>query len=199
MVVRMGWSHPTPSDMSFDGTSLTISKANKYLSSTVGWAELLGDGTVPAVSAVPAEMSGIAPSGLLTKHRHGALANDESLFTLAREVEEFPRLVNVREGRSMTHEIGLDLPEIATGAFEIGAALMGGMSDFSDARLWYQVRRRDGHTATMRGELERRDSTYRTTVVPTGPPGIFDVKITAANLPGGFEAVVSESIALFDA
>jgi len=198
MVVRLGWSHPTRSDMTFDGTSVTVTMSNEYFASTEGWGQLLGDGTVPAPSAVPLEMSGIAPSGLLTKHRHGALAVDESLFTMAREIEGYPSLANVRDAGLEPYGIGLDIPELVTGPFDIAATIMGDETGSDQARLWYQVRRQ-GEDSVVRGELEREDGVYRATVAPIGPPGMLDVKITASNLSGGRDAVLDDSVALFDA
>lgn len=195
MLVRLGWSHPTLSDMSFDGEQLSVTESNSYFHTTAGWADLLGDGTVPAPSAIPAEMSATAPHGLLSAERHARLAVDDSIFTLAREVEGYPSLAAVRESGEAANDIGLDLPECTAGPFEIAATVTGE----HNARMWYEVRRHGEQGYEARGELLPDRGAYRAPVDLGGEPGMFEVLVTATGLPGNREAQLTDSIAVLEA
>jgi hypothetical protein len=73
--------HPTPSRMVLAGGRLTITKADPEWLPNAGWR---GDGTVPAISAVPPELAVDAAAHLLVPERHLPMAATPAVVELLR-------------------------------------------------------------------------------------------------------------------
>jgi len=110
MKVRLGWSHPTHGAAVWDGSQLTVSKGQPPWLSVGGWADDDGDGTVPAMAAVPQDMDGHNPAEMRVRHRHGPLGGAGFVAEMLADYERWPPLTPVR-GTEPSAAIGLDLEE----------------------------------------------------------------------------------------
>lgn len=76
VVPRIGWSHGTLDAAFWDGSRLRVRKRVPSWLSAPGWEDDRGDGTVPAVSALPVGLENwaVSVSGIRVPERHGRLA-----------------------------------------------------------------------------------------------------------------------------
>ena len=108
VVPRVGWSHDTAGSAHWDGRRLTVSKKLPDGLDLTGWERDHGDGTVPAVSAVPLEMSGHDASGWRVRERHGPIVSAPWIPGLA-ETYENRRPLTAVQGDERRTALGLDL------------------------------------------------------------------------------------------
>jgi pimeloyl-ACP methyl ester carboxylesterase len=86
---RLRWSHPTAGAGVWQAGTLTVTKELPWWleGELQGWEDDHGDGTVPAVSAVPIELSGAATGAMRSRERHGRIASSSSVADLLEQYE----------------------------------------------------------------------------------------------------------------
>ena len=85
MLTWLGWSHPTLESAVWDGSRLKVGKVRPGWLADTGWDRDLGDGTVPAISAVPIESSHHAGTITRLRERHVPMINTPSVVALLRD------------------------------------------------------------------------------------------------------------------
>jgi len=206
VVPRIGWSHDTLDAAFWDGKRLTVRKERPQWLAAPGWENDAGDGTVPAVAAMPVGLENwaVSVSGIRVPERHSRLMFGRSLLTeiMARleDYEGRPRpsqtQLAYRDADVRSAAIGLDLDEL-------------------------YVR---GEPITVRARLRRVEADPRNTAVaavlqPAGEPvrlawdsaqacftgevtanraGLHDLAVTAEAVPGAGDLTVTDSVAVVD-
>lgn len=204
VLARVGWSHPTLTDMRWDGASLIVRPSRTALvTPDLGWGELLGDGTVPAFSAVPAEMSGATPGGMLSKMRHGPMATDRSVVDILSQFEAYGSLAPVRDGGRARHTMGLDLPDMVTAQTPLrfhvmlqGLDLEG--TDRSSARIWYRISEVGRTAPVAEGAMQSEGDASFTGEEVLSHEGLYQVQVTATGMPGGHLLQCSDQLMVVD-
>jgi pimeloyl-ACP methyl ester carboxylesterase len=191
--VRLGWSHHTPSEMTYDGDRLGVTRADDYFASSGAWADLEGDGVVPAISAVPLEMSSAAPAPFLTKYRHGPIAKDDSILDLLNDLEGYPSVAHVRQPPTELPTLGIDVPEVASDFVNVRAKVRGPSRD--GIRMWFRVAPRSGDVPPLKGELPASEEGFAATIPLLECEGAYDVRVTATD-PSGLSISAEDSVFL---
>lgn len=109
---RIGWSHATVNAMSWDGVRLTGSRKPPTWLDLGEWHRDLGDGTVPAFSAMPLEMDATGPERFRVRERHGPLGGAPSGVELVMQYERFRSLAPVRGVGERPAALGLTLEDV---------------------------------------------------------------------------------------
>ncbi|MGW4053423.1 esterase/lipase family protein [Streptomyces sp. NPDC004779] len=110
VVARIGFGHATASGAVWDGTELKVDDVHPYWLPAPGWEEDRGDTTVPAVSALPLELSDHNPQGLRVAQRHGPMGEAKFITDLVEAYERYGSTAAV-QGTERPDALGLDLPD----------------------------------------------------------------------------------------
>ncbi|MGW1775954.1 esterase/lipase family protein [Streptomyces sp. NPDC002104] len=110
VVARIGFGHATASGAVWDGSELKVDDVHPYWLPAPGWEEDRGDQTVPAVSALPLELSGHSPEGLRVPQRHGPMGAAQFITDLVEAYERYGSTEAVH-GTERPDALGLDLPD----------------------------------------------------------------------------------------
>jgi hypothetical protein len=207
VVPRLGWSHDTPGSARWDGRRLVMSKAMPTWLDLEGWEEDHGDGTVPALSAVPVELSGHDTLGndWRTRDRHGPIASAGWVPGLAQHYEKRKPLTAAR-GQERQTALGLDLDELHAQGEPVllRARLRGGRlpSAAVDApaslALWASLAPADDPRTPpteARLEWDERTGSY-VTELPSPPPGLYDIEVAAQAVPGAGDLAATDTVAV---
>lgn len=114
MLAWLGWSHPTFQAAVWNGTRLRVGKTHPGWLAGTGWEKDYGDGTVPAISAVPIEDSHHAATITRLTDRHVPMINSPGLRTLLGQYLTRTSIDWVRGDTDVEHPptLGLELPEL---------------------------------------------------------------------------------------
>ncbi|WP_441246601.1 lipase family alpha/beta hydrolase [Kitasatospora sp. McL0602] len=198
VVPRLGWSHDTAGSALWDGRKLTVGKALPAWLDLAGWEQDHGDGTVPAISAVPLELSGHDTSGWRVRDRHGPIVSAPWIPGLAQAYEERQTLAAVR-GDEREAALGLDLEELHQPGqpIPLRVRLRGDSVPGLPDTVWAAVRSTEG-TGTrldVRLDWDERAGCF-TAELPAQPPGLYDVRVSARAVPGVGDLSASDTVAV---
>jgi pimeloyl-ACP methyl ester carboxylesterase len=199
---RLGWSHPTLGAARWKSGVLTVTKdLPTWLHDLEGWKPDHGDGTVPAISAVPIELAGAATGGMRSQEKHGRIASSGSVVDLLEQYEERAPTRAV-QGDERGAALGLDIEELqsacrpisltshvrevardAVAGHPVWATLTpaGGQRRLDEIRLDW-----DGEQGAFVGALHAQ------------PAGLYDVTVQARAVPGAGDLVVADSVQVID-
>ena len=207
MDFRLGFSHPTLSSATWDGARLTTSKDAPAWLDVGQWATDLGDGTVPAISAVPIEREHEDSRGRRSVVKHGAIGSLAEVARILEEYESRPALTAAR-GEERTVALGIDLDDLYPAGVPapIVVSVHGVAADEAARGLVKVVVRRadddqgssiapgdrvamswDGDRSAFVGELSPSE------------PGLYEVSVRARAVPGAGDLACEDSIAIVDA
>jgi len=200
VAVRLGWSHPTQGSATWDGTRLKTTKTQPSWLPLSGWAEDQGDGTVPALAAVPSDMDGHSPAEMRVRQRHGPLGAARFVTDMIGHYERWAPLTPVRGDLEPPAAIGLDLDDayMMGDPVKISASIRPAHSDNSGATVWASLRRADASVPIRDERLcwDAASQSFSGQMLPP-QPGLYNVSVTARGIPGTDDLDVSDSIAVF--
>jgi Lecithin:cholesterol acyltransferase len=170
--------HATLSRAVRRGGRVRVTKEDAEWQPNAGWR---GDGTVPALSAIPIELSEEVRARRAVVDRHGPMASCAAAVEVLRdyEAEPFDALRGDSPGRPW---LGLDLEEVLAAGepFTVTAELLG-TAEVEGASAWLQVTP-DGHPAAA--PLRMTGGAGRWEVrVPGLAPGSYRIGVEAVNVP----------------
>ncbi|WP_043684276.1 esterase/lipase family protein [Streptomyces xylophagus] len=206
IVPRLGWSHATAGSAQWDGSTLTVEKQLPAWLDLGGWEKDHGDGTVPAISAVPVEMSGYDTTrDWRTRDRHGPIASAKWIPTLAEAYESKKTLLAAR-GDEREAALGLDLDELHGQGqpVPLRVRLLGDHlpEELSAAAgslaVWATVRPVEGPRtplAEVRLDWDEQSGSYLTEL-PGQSPGLYDVDVVVQAVPGIGDLNASDAVAV---
>jgi pimeloyl-ACP methyl ester carboxylesterase len=198
MAVRLGWSHPTVGTATWDGTRLTMTKDQPSWLSVSGWADDHGDGTVPALAAVPPEMDGHNPAEMRVRQRHGPLGGARFITKMIEDYERWTPLTPVR-GSTAPAAISLDLDEVypAGEPVTVNVTVRPHPEGLPGAVVWASLRPADSpiSIADERLEWDPVCGTFTGRLLAPSP-GLYDVFVTARGIPGTEDLDASDSVAV---
>ncbi|MEU9181646.1 hypothetical protein AB0C90_33255 [Streptomyces sp. NPDC048550] len=203
---RFSWSHPTLTAGHWDGTRLWFTREQPDWLAPDGWEDDLGDGTVPAASAVPIEDSDRDTSGMRTRERHGPLAAADWVGPLIGGYLRRDGLARLRGGDERPVSLGLELAEayLPDAPIPVRATVLGQSGEAASQApadpLW-AVARPDGdpdaEPVAVPLEWDARTRDFRGEL-PAAAPGLHTVTVTAQDVPGGGDLSVGETLAVID-
>jgi Lecithin:cholesterol acyltransferase len=202
MVPYVGWSHPTSDAAFWDGSSLTVTKDPPEWLELKGWERDFGDGTVPAVSAVPIELSNHVNSPVRLLDRHAPMACTPRVVQLLVEYlrRVSPQWVRGDDDAQRAPAIGLDLDELyaAGQPIPLTATFRQVRADLSAQPVWATLTPTgDDETAPVDVPLEfdaRRQGFVGE--LPGLPQGLYDVWVSAREVPAAGDLWVADTIAV---
>ena len=122
LVPRIGWSHDTLDAAFWDGACLRVTKKPPSWLEAPGWESDFGDGTVPAVSALPIEAGNraVSTAGMRVRERHSGLVWArgmlEEITALLEDYEGHPvpspARLSYRDAEEHGAAIGLDVDDV---------------------------------------------------------------------------------------
>lgn len=217
LVPRLGWSHATLDAAFWDGARLRVTKKPPSWLEAPGWEHDFGDGTVPAVSALPIEAGNraVSSSGMRVHERHSGLV------TASRMLEEITARLEDYEGRPVPAPgrlayrgaeergaaIGLDIDNAYLPGEPIGlkVSLHGASGDVRDVAVGVALRPVDGPAAAGVGARRRARLAWDAAELCFSGeliadwPGVYDVVVAAEAVPGAGDLAVTESVAVIEA
>ncbi|MFE2104759.1 esterase/lipase family protein [Kitasatospora sp. NPDC059463] len=200
VVPRLGWSHDTPGSAHWDGRRLSLHKTPPGWLPLDGWEHDHGDGTVPAFSAVPLELSADHASGWRARDRHGPLGSAAWIPGLVDAFERRAPLTAVR-GEERQTSLGLDLDELhpAGATVPLRVRLRGDAVPEGGEGLpvWATLRQAEepgARVAEVRLDWDPAEGCHRTDL-PGQQPGLYDVKVTARAVPGVGDLTAGDAFA----
>lgn len=219
MKVCLGWSHPTPDRVIWDGKRLTVTKKVPDWLDRTGWEKDFGDGTVPAVSAVPIELSHHNEGSFVRlRDRHVPMAGAEILGELLRANLARQPVDWIRGDADHPPALGLDLDELhgADQPIPLTVTVREVDADLAAQAVWVRVTPVDLNapdTPAGRGPAER-DAIHApvaevrldfdtaagqfTGALPGAPPGLYEVTVSARAVPGAGDLSTGDTIAVID-
>jgi hypothetical protein len=208
MVPRLGWSHGTPGSAVWDGRKLTVGADLPRGLDLEGWEQDHGDGTVPAISAVPLEMSGHDPAGWRVRERHGPLVACDWVPALAQAYETRNTLLPAH-GQEREAALGLDLEELHAQGDPIPLRVRlrattttgGELSNPTPPVVRAVLRRVEGGAPARVAEVcldWDPDTGSFVTDLPGREPGLYDVAVKARAVPGVGDLTATDTVAVVE-
>ena len=217
LVPRIGWSHTTLDAALWDGARLVVRKQPPGWLSAPGWEKDRGDGTVPAVSALPVGLENWAVSvtGVRVPHRHSRLPYARGMVAevCARvgDYEGRPRPVPgqlaYREAEEHAAAIDLDVDELYAPGEPVPlrvrlrevAADVRGVAVAAVLRP-VSVPGTNGDMAAgepVRLAWDEAGGCFAAEVTAV-EVGVYDLAVTAEAVPGAGDLTVAESVAVIE-
>ncbi|MGH3753599.1 MAG: esterase/lipase family protein [Pseudonocardiaceae bacterium] len=201
MVPRIGYGHGTLRSCAWDGCRVRVSKGEPAGVGLGKWSTDLGDGTVPAYSGLPLEMDRHSPTGLRVQLRHGAIADLDEVVALVESYEGRPCDLPIR-GEERPVVLGFDVEELqqAGEGIEISATIAGVDADVGHVSVWACVSGAGAQPAVVeeaRLEWDSVTATFGGWLVAR-PPGIYRVRLSAEEVPGGADLITEEIVEVLD-
>jgi Lecithin:cholesterol acyltransferase len=212
LVPRIGWSHDTLDAAYWDGNRLKVHKHRPSWLPVPGWEKDLGDGTVPAVSALPAGMESWAAeeNGIRVPERHGRLIFSRPMIqqivdrigTYEGCPPPVPGQPAYREAEVRGAAIGLDVDD----SYLVGDSIpltvrlhevAAGVRDVPVAAVLRPAQTARGAVAAQEARLawDERAGCFAGELTAL-QPGIYDLTVTAEAVPGAGDLVATESLAV---
>ena len=201
VVPCVGWSHPTPSAAFWNGRVLSVTKEHP------GWLNLpeleqdFGDGTVPALSAVPVEMSTEVTAPVRLLDRHVPMAAVPRVSELLVTFLQGRRLEAVHGAEpARTAAIGLDLEELYGEGepIPLSVALRQVPPGRDSQPVWVTLRRqraRPGATLDVRLVWDAVAQRF-VGELPGQAVGLYEVTVLAREVPQVGDLAVTGTLAV---
>jgi hypothetical protein len=214
-VPRIGWSHPTLDATWWNGAELVMGKQPSTWLNAPEWESDLGDGTVPAISALPIEEEHHAEEldGIRVGERHGRLSFASSMVTeIVERIERYearsssPQVPGSWDGEQRTATLGIDVDDVypAGTPIQVQVRIHHAPDEGRGARVAVEVQALDTREAEppdapvrIRLQWDSQRRCYEGEIPPP-PEGIFDLRITAEAVPGVGDLQVTESVAVIE-
>jgi pimeloyl-ACP methyl ester carboxylesterase len=216
-VPRIGWSHTTMDAAWWDGTQLIVRKKAPSWLSAPGWEKDRGDGTVPAISALPVGLENWAVSvtGIRVLQRHSRLPYArEMIAEICARIQDYegrprpvPGQLAYREAEEHTAAIDLDVDEMyAPGEpIPLRMRLREVGADVRSVAVAAVLRLVSGPVsqgdiaaaAPVRLVWDDAFGCFAGEVTPADA-GMYDLAVTAEAVPGVGDLAVTESVAVVE-
>lgn len=202
VLARVGYGHGTPRSCRWDGRRVRVDTDAPAWPTLGRWEAELGDGTVPAFSAVPVEDGDDPPDDLLVAYRHGPIAGLAQITELVGRYEGRGSMRRFR-GEQRPAVLGLDVGEVqvAGEAFEVSAAVHGTDGGSGGVPVWVSLTDVDavgaGPVVEAALEWDTSGRVFRGRL-PAVPPGVYTVTVSAREVPGAGDLATAETVEVFD-
>ncbi|MGO8893717.1 MAG: esterase/lipase family protein [Streptosporangiaceae bacterium] len=187
----LGWSHPTLQSALWDGR-LRVGKAAPQWIEAPGWEKDLGDGTVPALSAAPLEMSDAQRGIVRLRERHGPIAAAPDIVDLIGDYES-RGTTRAARGEETPAALGLDLEDCYdTGEEILVTVTVRHAEPTAETKVWATVRtagRRDKTQVELRPVP---GGSYAAAVTAPGQ-GLHELEVMATGVAGAGDLRVVDS------
>ena len=187
--------HATLSRAVLHAGRVRVTKTDAEWQPNPGWR---GDGTVPAMSAVPIELTGEVRARRAVPLRHGPMAGSPAVVEVLRDYEG-EDFAGLRGDSPAQPWLGLDLEEVTTAGepFTVAAELLG-TGDVQGAVAWARIEP-DGDGAAPSPPLRMSGEGGRWVVtVPGMAPGTYRVSVEAVDVPGVDRVVNGDVIGVIE-
>lgn len=206
-----GYSHATARSAVWSGGSLRVlSGAPQGVGpDLLGWEQDLGDGTVPAFSAVPVESSGHDVRDLRVRDKHTPLAVNTLIGRLL-EFYEGRADITAVQGASTADSagaapvLGVDVGELhAAGTpVPVQVAVRHAVGPVEQVPVWVQAFPADGvggraALAEVRAVWDPKRQMFAAELSGLGP-GLFDVVVKARSVPGAGDLVCADAFGVVE-
>ena len=172
--------HATPSRMVLSDRKLRITKADPEWLPGEGWR---GDGTVPAIAAIPVELDHDDGSWRTVPERHLSMAGTPAVIDLLRAYDGAPASDPPPQPPAAPW-LGLELENVVAAGepVPVAAEVLG--AEPSDAtEVWLRVCPRAGPGPEERYRCSRAGRRWQT-VITGRAPGAYSLEFHAAHVPG---------------
>ncbi|MEV0544323.1 MULTISPECIES: alpha/beta fold hydrolase [Nocardia] len=179
MNARIGFDHGTLRRCVWDGATLQTTEDAPGIADLNLWDLDMGDGTVPAFSALPAEQDFVSVLPLRTPARHGDIVNLAEVFDLI-ESYEGHRPPSAFHGAQRAVGLGLDVEELALAGhrIEIAVRVANSEADVCAVAVWAEFA-----DDAVRLDWDS-DREVFTGLLPASVAGLHEVKVSAEAVPG---------------
>ncbi|MFG3028677.1 hypothetical protein ACGFZJ_09040 [Streptomyces sp. NPDC048253] len=189
---RIGFGHATLRACSWDGNEVSVTKAVPPGPELGGWADGLGDGTVPAFCGLPVEMDNYPRTHLHVHRRHGPIAELRETAELLEAFRTDAALFAYRAGQESPVGLGMDLDELQLRDKPIPlvvtpVTLAGERVEAARASVWASAEpvtvdgRRPWPRTDVRLEWDAGQCAFHGRL-PGLPPGLVKVSVVARDL-----------------
>ena len=206
IVPCIGWSHPTLDASFWNGLSLEVRKCPPdWLELSARWIGDFGDGSVPAVSALPPELDNYLHSPIRLTDRHVPMACSSRTLQLIAHYEESrpPARIHGDEGNERRPAIGLDVTDVhASGQpIPVTVTLREVDAELSRQAVWATLR------PTVKGPVAGKESMRLDWdsdqacfygELPGRPQGLYALRVTAREVPGAGDLEAVDTLAVID-
>jgi len=185
--------HGTPSAVYLRGRVLTITDTDPDWQPNVGWR---GDGTVPAISAIPAELKGQGELVRPVTQRHSPMVSAGAVIQAMRDLTGDNRPVQGDEAERP--RLGADIPDaiVLGDELRIGARLVvPADADGREVSLWLIAESADRSKVIPAVRMKRNEDGWTVGFMPIAA-GAWRVRIEAAGLTGGPAPHVEDTVAV---
>ena len=202
MLTWLGWSHPTLESAVWDGSRLKVGKVRPAWLADTGWDRDLGDGTVPAISAVPIESSHHAGTITRLRERHVPMINTPSVVALLRDYLARVSIDWVRGDEDVEHPpaLGLDLDELYPAGEPIPVVVAGREIDptLGGRPVWAALTSSsDEQVEPVEIRLTHDETTGAFVgAFPGQSPGLYEVSVSVREVPGVGDLAVGDTVAV---
>lgn len=191
-----GRDHKTPFRATVDGSKLIVDKRPPSWIPNADWQ---GDGTVPAVSAIPDELGDfdIGPLGRYpVPHRHREIAGASEAVRLLLDIEG-ESLAALHGPADVRPSLGLDLDDLqwAGEPIPLGVTLHGAVPD-ETTRVWVSVTGPEGEPVGS-AEGTPADDGWQAELAAL-PVGQYRVRVEAVGVPDVDQVVCEDTILVMD-
>lgn len=174
--------HATPSrTVCTGGGQVRVSKADAEWQPNFGWR---GDGTVPAISAYPIELSDTPLARRAVPERHGPMATTAAAVEAVREYEA-ESTASLRGDAPESPWLGLDVDDVVAAGepFPLATKLLGAES-IDGAAAWVTVNQDGpGAEAWLSPQPMTDEGGWWQATVPGLAPGSYRVTVEVVNVP----------------
>lgn len=191
--------HGTVHAARLDHGRLEVAVADPGWQPNPGWR---GDGTVPALSAVPPELAPTAFSHRWhhVQERHVPMAGTNAVVEMVRSLVG-DDVSAVRGGPAEGLRLGIDLDDAAVlgEPVPVTVRLLDGAApaDPTGVKVFVTVQPEDRSAAQVRVEADTQAQEWQATFTPPGP-GLWRVRVQAVNPTGSEPPMVSDTVAVLD-
>jgi hypothetical protein len=216
VVPRIGWSHATLDASFWDGARLRVQKHPPSWLDAPGWEDDFGDGTVPAISALPVELGNraVSTTGMRVRERHSALASARPMIEeIIGRLQDYegrplpsPGRLAYRDAEEHGAAIGLDVGDLYQPGepIRLSVQIRRAGPDVGGAAVAAVLRPVEGPAAAVGSGAAARLAWDAGTggfygEVTAFEPGVYDLVVTAEAVPGAGDLAVTESVAVIGA